>query len=169
MQMYKVAFTSRRGRAIETGLYLVCASNADQAKDMVSTMFNIPPKATDFDVSRIKPSIYRIKHTDFIKDDITAVVVNSSAANHPSQDEGALYEISVSSKVFAFSEKSAIRKLSEAMTDRDAYGNARLSKNIKELDLSVHKQNERVRPSRMEQQSIYSEKKIFAGGAARPR
>lgn len=169
MQMYKVEFTSRRGRAVETGTYLVCASNADQARDIVMSLNHLPPQATTFDVTRVKPSIYKLKHTDFVDQNFITGGGAMPVLNKSEDREGAMYEISVQAKVYAYSESSAIRKMLNAVAEQDSCGNAKPAKNIHELSLDVGRSELRVRPSRLEQQGVYSNRKIFAGGAARPR
>lgn len=163
MQMYKVAFNSQRGKLVETGSFLVCASNAESAEAMVSGAINLPPTVTRFEVSRVKPSMYELSRNEF--------TVKDGADAGPSDDreDGAVHEIRASAKVYAYSEASAIRRFANAVHENASANKKQLPKSVNDLSVEVDRADQRVRPSRIEQQSIYKENRFFRGGAARPR
>lgn len=163
MQMYKVEFHSQKGKAVETGKYLVCAANSEQAQSAVALSLELTPSATRFDVSRVKPSIYELSRSDYtLKEN-----VGSSASD--AGDDGAVHEIRASAKVFAYSEAAAVRRFANAIHENASATRTQLPKHINELTVEVDRDDQRVRPSRVEQQSIYKETRMFSGGAARPR
>ena len=163
MQMYKVQFRTQKGPVVDTGTILVCAGNSAAAEDMASVHLDIPTHSTVFDTSRVKPSIYELSRREF-------TVKSSAPADGPSsQQSGSVHEITASAKVFAYSESSAIRRFAAAVVENSSATKSSLPSHINELSVDVEKSDERVRPSRVEEQSIYKEKRFFAGGAGRPR
>ena len=161
MQMYKVAFTSRRGALVESGTFLVCASSAEHAENLVSAHASLPPSTSSFDTSRIKPSIYELRRTEFREN----VALGSS-----SHDEGgAVHEVRVSAQVFAYSDETAVRRLATTLKEQTGPSRVSLPRFVNELDVDVQRQDTRPRASRVEEQSIYRETRFFPGGAARPR
>lgn len=165
--MYKVEFHSQRGPVVETGTFLVCAGNIEAAEGMVAGHLNIPPSTARFDVSRVKPSIYSLKHTEFTLTDAIPVLSNGGPVRE--QVAGAIHEIKASAKVFAHGEAVAIRRFADAVRESASANKSALPKHVNELNIDVEKANERVKPSRIDEQSIYREKRFFSGGAARPR
>lgn len=163
MQMYKVQFRTQRGPVLDTGTALVCAGDAGAAEDMVSVHLDIPRHSTQFKTSRVKPSIYELRRREF-----TATPLSPNQHGDASQS-GSVHEIRASAKVFAYSEANAIRRFGHAVIDNASANKSSLPRHINELAVDVEKANERIRPSRVEEQSIYRETRIFAGGAARPR
>lgn len=163
MQMYKVQFHSQQGQAVQSGTILVCAGNADAAEESVAAHLNLPRVSARFDTSRVKPSIYELERREFTLSDAIPMLDGDN------KNCGSVHEITASAKVFAFSEATAIRRMATAMIDGASASKSKLPKHVNELSVDVEKAAERVRPSRIDEQSIYREKRFFSGGAARPR
>lgn len=163
MQMYRVEFTSVRGRLVERGEFLCCAQNADAARDLVSTVAHVQPSDTVFDVVRVKPSIYELRRSEFVKNDLPAFITGGK------EEDGAVFEMTATAKVFAWSNENALRRLAGALIDEASANKGARSRHVNELSVDIQKADERPRPSRVEEQSIYREKRFFPGGAARPR
>lgn len=169
MQMYKVEFNSRNDSVVQTGTILVCAHNAEAAQDMVTLHCDLVPSQTEIKASRVKPSIYELQRSEYEQSnvDLPAFVTGATPSSHKSH--GSVHEITASGKVFAYSEATAIRRLGAAIVDQASASKSQLPKHVNELSVDVQKANERVRQSRIDEQSIYREKRFFSGGAARPR
>ena len=167
MQMYKVQFRTQKGSVVDTGTILVCAGNSSAAEDMVSVHMDIPARSTVFDTSRVKPSVYELSRREFTMKG--AVSIDAPADGYVSQESGSVHEITASAKVFAYSESSAIRRFASAVIENSSATKSVLPRHINELSVDIEKSDERVRPSRVDEQSIYKERRFFAGGASRPR
>jgi len=164
MQMYKVTFHSQRGQLVETGKYLVCASDAESANALVAGFRATPLASARFDASRVKPSIYELSRSEFTLAD--AIPMLSGARE---EEPGAVHEITASAKVYAYSEPAALRRFASAVIEQSSATKTALPKHVNELNINVQRADHRPAPSRIEEQSIYREKRIFSGGAARPR
>lgn len=164
MQLYKVEFRTQRGDAVETGTYLACARNTEDAEALIAATINAPPSMTEFTTRRVKPSIYELSRRDFKLSEIADFLVSKGP-----EQEGAVHEINASAKVFGYSESSVIRRFAGALVESASATNRMPNKNVNELSLTIERADHRPRQSRVEEQSIYKEKRFFAGGAARPR
>lgn len=167
MQMYKVAFTSQRGALVESGAFLVCASNAEAAEQLVSVHGTLSPSATRFDTSRVKPSIYELRRSEHRLDSEARPHRNSIGGG--TDDAGAVHEISIAARVYGYSETNAVRRLAATLTEQSGPGRVPLPRYVSELDVDVQRQDARPKPSRVEEQSIYRKTRFFSGGASRPR
>lgn len=163
--MYRVAFRSQRGSLIETGVCLVCAQTASDAEQSVSGFAGFPPATATFETSRVKPSIYELsRHETDMKESIPFL-----AKEGEEPEPAAVHEVRISAKVFAFSESSVLRRLAHALVEHVAMRKSAAPKHVNELQIEIDRADHRPRPSRIDEQSIYKEKRFFAGGAARPR
>jgi len=163
MQMYKVAFTSQRGALVESGVFLVCASDAEAAEKSVAAHASLPPSTARFEVARVKPSIYELRRTEHQQSQ------GSPHSSGSARDDGAEHEVRVSAVVYGYSEANVTRKLAAALTEQYGPGRVPLPRFINELDVGIQRRDERPKASRVEEQSIYRETRFFPGGAARPR
>jgi hypothetical protein len=163
MQLYKISFRAQKGDVVETGTFLVCASNAGDAEALLASTANLPPSVTTFDTSRVKPSVYELRRSDFRLSEV------APSSEKESAEPGAVHEIRASAKVFAYSESSACRRFASAVIEHASANKQVLAKHINELNIEIERADHRPRQSRVEEQSIYKEKRFFAGGAARPR
>lgn len=161
--MYKVIFRAKRGAVLDTGTYLICAGSAELAEQGVAAHLEIPASGTVFDTARVKPSIYELKRSEYTETKLPAFL------NAPETDDGAVHEVRASAKVFGYSESTVLRRFANAIIESASAAKTALPKHINELSVEVERADERVRVSRVEEQSIYKEKRFFAGGAARPR
>jgi hypothetical protein len=163
MQMYKVKLHSQRGPVVDSGTFLVCATTAEAAELSVAGFCEIPPSLATFQTSRVKPSIYELNRSEHrIGDSIGFVGVSD-------EDPGAVHEVRASAKVFGYSESAVLRRFANAVIENASARKSALPKHINELSVEVERQDHRPAPSRVEEQSIFKEKRFFAGGAARPR
>lgn len=165
MQLYKVSFRAQKGDVVETGTFLICASSRPDAEALLATTINLPPAVTTFESARVKPSLYELNRSEFRLSEV-ADFLSSKTAN---DDTGAIHEVRASAKVFGYSEASVLKRFAKAITEHSTFNKESLPKHINELLVEVDRADHRPRPSRVEEQSIYKEKRFFAGGAARPR
>lgn len=166
MQMYKVSFRAKRGAVLDTGTYLICAGSTELAEQGVAAHLEIPVSGTTFDTARVKPSIYELRRSEYTE---TKSNLPSFITGQEEAEDGAVHEVRASAKVFGFSESSVIRRFASAIVENASATRSSLPKHINELCVEVERADERVRASKVEEQSIYKEKRFFAGGAARPR
>src|SRR6266702_1266859 len=93
MQMYRVRFArTLPDDLVEMGDCIVCASNNDAARDMVAAIVGFPATVAQFEIVRIKPSLYLIgrrdvKHSLSAADGTAVDADNASAATFPGVSE----------------------------------------------------------------------------------
>ena len=172
-QMYKVEIHSVRGPLVEMATYLVVAASSDEAERSALGFAGIPPITADVDVSRVKPSIYELSRRDFIKRP-TDEYLKMKEGLEPgmtvrNEEPGAVHEVRVSAKIFGFSESSVLRRLADALIKNSSANKAVQPHHINELSIEIERADERPKPSRVEENAIYKERRMFPGGAARPR
>ena len=161
MQMYKVAFNVIYEGVIDCGTVLVCAANSEQAAEIIAFHLEIPASKATFDVSRVKPSVYTISRKEISKG------VERNKAK--SEIENAVWEVRASATVKARSEANAWRSFCTGILERAAAEKVVVNDNLKNLDLSCDRKEFRPKESAVERQGIFTEKRFFSGGAARPR
>lgn len=164
MQMYKVSFRSQGRAVIETGSFLVCATDKDNAETLVAAYAEIPASSTSFDTVRVKPSIYELSRSEF-----NVVHTTMASASNDDEQTGAVHEIRASAKVYGYSNNSVVRRFAASLVESVAVKKAHLAKHTTELSVEIERADHRPRPSRVEENSIFKEKRFFAGGAGRPR
>ena len=161
MQMYKVTFNVIYEGIIDCGTVLTCAANAEQAAEIVSYHLEIPASKATFDVSRVKPSVYTVSRKE-----VTKGAERGKSAHEP---EKAIWEVRASATVSARSETNAWRSFCAGIIERSAAEKVVVNDNLRNLELSCDRKEYRPKESAVERQGIYSEKRFFSGGAARPR
>lgn len=162
MQLYKVEYHAQEGGVVRTGTILVCSSDAESAEKTV--VFHTGLTSPRCFVTRVKPSIYELKRAEF-----TPV---KTAKNAPSEGEEALaslHELSATAKIFAYTEATAIHRFGDAIKEQASATKSALPRHVEELLVNVDRQDFRPAPSRVDEQAIYKEKRIFSGGSTRPR
>ena len=167
MQMYKVSFRAKKGAVLDIGTYLICAGTIELAEQGVAAHLGIPSSGTVFDTARVKPSIYELRRSEFKETKLPAFI--SGAVESQEAEDGAVHEVRASAKVYGYSESSVIRRFASAIIENASAVKSSLPKHINELSVDVQRSDERPRASKIEEQSIFKEKRFFAGGAARPR
>jgi hypothetical protein len=149
MQMYKVSFRAKRGDVVDIGTYLICAGSIELAEQGVAAHLEIPASGTTFETSRVKPSIYELKRSEF--------TAKTSAGGSDNAEPGAVHEVRASAKVFGYSESSVIRRFASAITENSSAVKSALPKHINELSVEIERADERPRQSRIDEQSIFKE------------
>ena len=165
MQLYKVNFRAQKGDVVETGTFLVCAASRLDAEALLATTINLPPAVTTFETARVKPSLYELSRSDFRLSEVAEFLSSKGENDNP----GAVHEVRASAKVFGYSEPSVLKRFANAIVEHATFNKDNLPKYINELLVEVDRADYRPRQSKVEEQSIYKEKRFFAGGAARPR
>lgn len=161
MQMYKVSFRQHTSDAIDTGDVLVCAASADAAIDMVMHHLGLVPSDTVVEVVRVKPSVYELFRKEVLKAGPSVPDLHRDAA--------VLCEVSINAVVSAYSDENAIRRVANALIENAAVRGRHMPRHIQEISAVVDRKDYRPSPSRVEEQAIYKERRLFSGGAARPR
>lgn len=159
MQMYRVKYVSRLGKEADLGDVIVCASNADAAMDTVRAALDLPASGTEYDVVRVKPSIYQISRN--VKSGLDGLPAMGTFPGSWFMPEQAKWDLFVSITVSAPSESAAARKLGNILATGDS--------NNKTLMVKCERKEYRVKESAVEKQGIYTAHRIFSGGAGRPR
>jgi len=165
VQLYKISFRAQKGDVVETGVFLACANSVPDAEAMVAVFTNNPPALTAFETHRIKPSLFELSRSDFRLSEVAAQIANKG----PDDGKGAVHEVSASAKVFGYSESSVVRRFAKALIENASAANSQPGKHVNEMALTIERADHRPRLSRVEEQSIYKEKRFFSGGSARPR
>ena len=160
MQMYRVKFARHDGDVVDHGDVVVCASDLDHASDVVSAILDLPPSSTVFDVARVKPGLYQISRHEAPRP------VGPSVATFPSADERHRYAVQASASVKAMSENGAIRKLVAAI-NAELAGQAPIG--VGALQVLCERTDIAPKGPAIEQNAIYTNPTIFAGGDARGR
>lgn len=166
MQMYKVTFRQHLPDTVDTGDVLVCAANNEAASDLVMMHLGLTPSKTVVEAVRIKPSVYELSRRELVRSDIAVL---PSFVTGRARDELIQCEVSVTAVVAAYSEQNAVRRLANALIEDAAVRGRQMPKHISELAVTVDRKDCRPTASRVEEQAIYKERRIFQGGAARPR
>jgi len=162
MQMYRVKFKHHKDKVIDTGEALVVASNADQACDMVATLLELPRSSTSMEANREKPSMYVLERWDVHKHTPTRATFPAKG-----EDTRHQYNVSASALVWAHSENAAMRKLAAAINAEVEGGDK--AKAVGSLQILCDRSDHSPKPSAIEANSVFTNMKMFQGGAVRPR
>ena len=175
MQMYRVRFARKLPKdLVDIGDCLVCAGNADAASDMVAGILRVPLASTEFEVTRVKPSLYLIgrKEVDKKMPDVSAELVDvdlACTATFPGITENLpdeyWHEVQASAQIIAENEEEAVTKLARALI-RYITGQQQIS-STKELDVKADRSAFRPKESRADQNALYTHLRFFQGGDTR--
>jgi hypothetical protein len=172
--MYQVSFQTHYDDRIDIGKVLVCAASNEQASEIVVFALGLPPSKTTVEVSRIKPSLFQLERREIEKDvpgpyhGIPGSALKQNG-ERPQRDPWERYALTVTSEMRAGSESHAWRKLGNALIARAASPKAMIEKSIVDLDMTCERAALSPRTAAIDLQSIYKERRIFSGGAARSR
>src|ERR1700738_4588427 len=123
--MYRVRFARKLpGDMVDMGDCVICAGNADMARDAVAAVLGFAVSHAEFEVVRVKPSLYLIGRREVHKSlsSASAQIVDASVrstATFPgvteSLPEECWHEVSASANIRAEDQEAAIIKLSQAI------------------------------------------------------
>lgn len=177
MQMYRAKFARRLSSDIvDLGDVVVCAGSQDMARDVVAQIYGLRNSSVEWDISRVKPSIYQVSRREVRHSisTVSATIINAayaSSATFPNETENMpdefWFAVQATANIRAEHEHHAALKLSQALA-REMNGEKQKS-SCKDLEIRCDRTEYHARPSAMEKQSIYSEYKFVPGGAGRPR
>lgn len=170
MQLYSVKFRCAKESAIDIGEVLVVASSKEAAEDMVLTHLDLPRSSTSCEVARIKPSIFTVMRGSVPKD----LPVNGTFPRTQAQldrlgeDDREPYAVQITGTAWAHNGDNAIRKIAKAtiakIEGRDVPGRA-----VTTIKMTADKVEREVKASSFEKNSIFTNMKMFQGGAVSPR
>jgi hypothetical protein len=177
MQMYRVKFARRLiGDVVDLGDMIVCAGTQDAARDTVAVLLAIGVSGTEWDISRVKPSIYQVSRREVRNSisTVTADLVNpafATMATFPGTTENRAeqfwFSVQATARIRAENEEDAIVKLAAGL-EREMAGTLH-KPSFQDLDIRCDRAELHPRSPAVEKQSIYTDIKIVHGGAGRPR
>jgi hypothetical protein len=177
MQMYRVKFARRlSGDTVDLGDMLVCAGSQDMARDAVAQFHDLGASSVEWDISRVKPSVYQISRREVRHCISTAMATavdahNATTATFPNETENMRDEfwfvVQAIANIKAEHEESATTKLASALA-REMAG-VKQKSSCRELEIRCERIEIRPRTSAIERQAVYSERRFMQGGAVRPR
>ena len=125
MQMYRVRFARKLlNDLVDLGDCVACSSTAEGAQEMVATIIGFPPSTAEFEVVRVKPSLYLIGRREVRRSmsSVDAHVVDASLAcraTFPNTTETMAdeywYAVQASANIKAEDKQSAIAKLARGI------------------------------------------------------
>lgn len=175
MQMYRVRFARKASvDIVDMGDIIVCAASNEAALDMVCAILGLRASEVVFDIARVKPSFWQISRRD-VKNSITATealivgAANLSNATFPGVTEGRSdehwYSVCAQASIKAEDENEAIFKLSVGI-QREMSGEKQKA-STKDLDIKCDRREFHPRTPAVEQNSIFTVRRIFRGGDTR--
>lgn len=175
MQMYRVKFVRRiSSEKVDLGDVVVCAASAEMASDAVVRWLDLPRSETEMDVSRVKPSLYQVSRREVSNTiaSFDASIVSSeraSSATFPgvteSHTERQWHYVSGQAFIRAENENEAIASFGRSVL-REMAGEKQKG-SCKELDISADRREWHPRTPSVEQNALYTFRRIFQGGDAR--
>lgn len=175
MQMYRVKFAKKLSNdMVDIGDVLVCAQTSELACEGVARILELPRSETQMEVERVKPSFYQISRREvkgsvstFDADAISASL--ASSATFPGVTEARRdelwYSVAAQANIRAEDENEAISKLARSIV-REMSGEKQ-KPSCKELDIRCDRAELHSRSPAIEQNALYTFRRIFQGGDAR--
>jgi hypothetical protein len=175
MQMYRVRFARKLPNDIvDIGDCVICAATADSARDGVAAVLFFPISTAEFEIIRVKPSLYLIKREKINKSlsSAQAKIVDADEAvtgTFPGVTESMLdehwFETAASAHIKAENEEAAISKLARGII-REMNGEKQRS-STRELEIKCDRKELRPRTPATEENALYTHLRFFEGGSAR--
>lgn len=175
MQMYRVKFARKISEtAVDLGDVVVCATERDAALASVAATYGLPVAGTEFDVSRIKPSLFQISrrtidNTVATFDAGTVSANKLSNATFPgvteSRRDRIWFSVVATADLHADDENDAIGMLCRAVM-RGINGVTQ-KRSVRDLDVSCHRPGLDPRIAAVDQNALYESRRIFPGGDTR--
>ena len=175
MQMYRVKFANQlAGDYVDLGDVLVCAQSQDAARQAVVTILDLPASGVEMDVRRVKPSLYQVSRRtvqksitafDALPVDAAAACVATFPGVTENMKDEFWFTVEASADVKGEDEDDAASKLSDAIR-RAASGKAP-RRSVRDFSVRCDRKEMRPRSPAVGRNAIYTEPRIFAGGAAR--
>jgi hypothetical protein len=176
-QMYRVKFARKLSvDTVDLGDVIVCAGSQEQAGDFVAQLYGLGSSAVEWDISRVKPSLYQVSRREVHNSLSTAMATTvnaayASCATFPgvteNQPDEFWFEVQITARIRAEHEHRAALKLSQAVA-REMTGEPQKS-SCKELDIRCDRTEYHAKQPAMERQAIYTDVRFVPGGAGRPR
>jgi hypothetical protein len=178
MQMYRVRYVRKLTETtVEQGDCVVCAANGDAARDMAAVVIGFAVSTAEFEVERVKPSLHMISRRERANSIATVraesvSVAKACAATFPgtteareSRLEEPWFEVHATANIRGEDENDAIRKLARGIT-LEMLGEKQKT-SIRDLDIKCDRSAFRPRPSRIEENGLYTHLRFFHGGDQR--
>jgi len=175
--MYRVRFAHKLPKdMVDVGDCIVCAGNVDLASEMVAQILQLPIAGTQFEVSRVKPSLHLIGRQEINRKmpDFSAELLDADLAcraTFPGLTENMVdeywHEVQASALLKAENEETAIKKLANALV-RYLTGEKQPG-SVKDLDVKSDRKELRPKESRTEVNSLYTHLRFFPGGDTRAK
>lgn len=172
--MYRVRFTRKLGEhSVDQGDVVVCAQTQQLALIVVAEQLELPASETQFEVARVKPSLYQIsrKTVDNRISTFDAETVSEAMASNatfPGVTESYVdrywFEVAASAEVKATDEGEAMG-LFAASIARELAGER--PKRTRNLDIACNRLSEGPRLGAVEQNALYTHRRFFQGGDTR--
>lgn len=173
--MYRVRFArSLPNDMVDMGDCVVCAGNADAARDGVSAILRFPVSTAQFEIIRVKPGLHLIGRREVHKSlsSSQASIVDSnvaSIATFPGVTENLQneywHEVVASASIKAENGEAAIIKLARGIV-REMSGEKQKS-STRDLDIKCDRKEFRAPSPALEQNALYTHLRFFEGGSAR--
>jgi hypothetical protein len=176
MQMYKLKFARcLPGDRVDIAEVAVCASSAEQARDLVAQVYELGASAVEWgEVTRIKPSVQLLSRREVSRSLSTATadvvdVRHASTATFPDERPAEEYwhVVSAVAEILAENDEHAAIKLARAIRCEMAGEPPRRS--CKDLEISCERVTRPRSIAPAERQALYNEVRLVPGGAGRPR
>jgi hypothetical protein len=175
MQMYRVKFARKISAAsVDVGDVIVCSNSQEAAIAAVALMLDLPVSDTEFEAHRVKPSFYQISRRT-IDNSLSAVgaqTVNAAAACRAtfpgvteSRQDRVWFALSVTADIHAPDENEAIAMLSRSI-GREIAGTKQKG-STRNLDIVCERAALRPRTAAVDQNALYTFRRIFQGGDTR--
>ena len=161
--MYQVEFQTHYENLIDVGTVIVCAGSSEAARDTVIALLELPSSRTVTNITRIKPSLFQISRKEITRN--RKIAVPTYDPNNREQRERdpppERFDLQVSAKIVARGEKHAMRKLVQALQERNGEHGAPVSKNIAGLAVNVTPQSRQRHLKPMESVELYRPKRFL--------
>lgn len=167
MQLYRVKIRAFLGEANEQTDCLVVAANHDQAKAIACSSVSRSPETSEVESERVKPSFYIISQKYHDAPTSAALLAKrNEKISAPAKN----WQIEVTGRVRASSENYAVGQMSRALAESAKMRGEKSSEYASDMNLTVREIDAGSLPkSRMEENAIFSNLRMFQGGAARGR
>lgn len=177
MQMYRVKFALPLAEnMVDLGDVLVCAASNELAQDLVCQVLEIRRSDAQFDVARIKPSLYQLgrkeaKNSLATADALLVDANLASSATFPGVTENKpdefWWNVVAQANIRAEHETLAILKMATAL-QREMRGEQQKG-SLRDLDIKCDRMEYHPRPPAIEKNALYAVTRILQGGATRSR
>ena len=178
MQMYRVK-TARNIAAtgtVELQDVVVCASSHENAIMMTAEILGLPISGTEFETSRVKPSLFQLSRrvedrslatysADTVPDKVACRATFPGVTEN--MPDKTWHAVSVAVEVLAKDDEGALRQVAEAVRQR-AHGREPSPTLVRDLDVACNKITATPNVADIDANALFTFRQIFSGGDARP-